>query len=127
MSIVSRKFVGSSVLVLLSVGFALAFLVLWPRPVSVMLAGISLLCGFGALLVFCSAAGWEYALQARRAIFLASGCFGLAFVGLAWKYRERTPAFSSASLLVTAMLCFGALATFLITRSIEERKAGLKS
>jgi hypothetical protein len=114
------------VLVLISVGLAAAFVVLWPRPASVVLAGISLLCGFGALLVFSGAAGRQYARQARRVIFLASGCFGLAFVGLAWKYRERAPAFSFASLITNAMLCFGALATFLITRSIEERSASLK-
>lgn len=122
MSIVSRRFVGSSVLVLLSVGSAAAFLVFWPKPASVMLAGMSLLCGFGALLVFCGAAGREYAVQAQRAIFLAAGFFGLAFMGLAWKYRESAPALSEASVVATAMLCFGALATSLIMRSIRERK-----
>ncbi len=81
MSIVSRKLVGFSVLIILSVGLAAAFLVLWPRPMSMMLAGVSQLCCFGALLVLCTAAGREYALQAQRAIFLTSGCFGLAFMG----------------------------------------------
>jgi hypothetical protein len=127
MSIVSRKLVGSSVLILLSVGLAAAFLVLWPEPVSIILAGISLLCVFGSLLVLCKAARWEYALQAQRAIFLTAGCFGLAFAGLAWKYRDSAPAFSSASLNATAMVGFGAFATFLIIRSNRERKASLKS
>jgi hypothetical protein len=125
--IVSRKFVGSSVLVLVSLGLALASLVLWPSPVSLMLSGLFLLCGFGALLVFCRAAGREYARQAQRAIFLVSGCFGLAFIGLAWKYRESAPALSSASLIATAMLSLRALATVLIVRSIGERKASLNS
>ena len=127
MSIVSRKLFGSSVLILLSVGLAAAFLVLWPKPVSVVLAGISLLCGFAALLVFCRAAGRGYALLVRRAIFLASGSFGLALVGLAWKYRQSAPTFSSASLFTAAMLSLGAVATFLITRSFDPRKINLKS
>lgn len=127
MSIVFRKLVGSSALLILSVGLAAAFLVLWPRPVSVILAGTSLLCVFGALLALCGAAKPEYAPQAKKAIFLTSGCFGLAFAGLAWKYRASTPAFSSASLIALAMLCFGALATFFFIRSNEERKASLKS
>ncbi len=127
MTMVSWKLVGSSVLILLSGGLATGFLVLWPRPVSVILAGTSLLCVFGALLALCGAAKPEYALQARKAIFLTSGCFGLAFAGLAWKYRASAPAFSSASLIAVAILCFGALATFFFIRSIEERKASLKS
>jgi hypothetical protein len=122
MSIFSGKLVGSSALILLSGGLAAPFLALWPRPVSLILAGTFLLCVFGALLVLCGAATPEYALQAQRAIFLTSGCFGLAFAGLAWKYRVSAPAFSSASLTALAMLCFGALATFFFTRSIEGRK-----
>jgi len=122
LSIVSRKLVGSSVLILLSVGLAAAFLMLWPRSVSLILAGTSLLCDFGALLFLCRAARWEYALQVQRVILLASGCFGLAFAGLAWKYHHSARAFSSASLIALAMLCFGALAAFLILRSSEERK-----
>jgi|SRR5712664_4807091 len=127
MSIVSSKLVCSSVLILLSVGLAASFLVLWPGPVSVILAGTSLLCVFGALLVLCRATKWEYALQAQRAIFLTAGCFGLAFAGLAWKYRDSAPAFSSASLIAMAMMCFGAFATFLIMRLNRERQASLKS
>ena len=127
MSTVFRKLVGSSVLILLSVGLAVSFLVLWPGPMSVILAGTSVLCVFGALLALCQAAKWEYALQAQRAIFLAAGCFGLAFAGLAWKYRDSAPAFSSASLIAIAMLCFGAFATFLIVRSNRARKTSLKS
>jgi len=127
MSTVSGKLVGSSALILLSGGLAAPFLAVWPRPVSLILAGTSLLCVFGALLVLCGTTRPEYALQAQRAIFLTSGCFGLAFAGLAWKYRASAPAFSSASLIALAMLCFGALATFFSIRSIERRKASLKS
>ena len=127
MSIGSRKLLGSSILILLSVGLTAAFLVFWPRPASVILAGTSLLSVFGAVLVLCREAKRDYALQAQKAIFLTSGCFGLAFAGLAWKYRDSAPVFSSASLIVVAMLCVGALATFLIIRSNEERKTSLKS
>ena len=99
---------------------------LWPRPVSVILAGASLLCVFGALLALCGAARPEYALQAQRAIFLTLGCFGLGFASLAWKCRARAPAFSSAALIALAIQCFGALATFFYIRSNEECKAKLK-
>ena len=127
MSNVSRKLVPSCALILLSVGLAAAFSVLWPKPVSVILAGTSLLCVFGALLALSVVAKPEYAPQAQKAIFLTSGCFGLAFAGLAWKYRASAPAFSSASLIALAMLCFGALATFFFIRSNAVRKASLKS
>lgn len=127
MSNIARKLVPSSVLIFLSVGLAAAFSVLWPRPVSVILAGTSLLCAFGALLALCALAKPEYAPQAQKAIFLTSGCFGLGFAGLAWKYRASAPAFSSASLIALAMLCFGALATFFFIRSNAERNASLES
>ncbi len=121
MPIVSRKLAILSALVLISIGLAVAFLALWPRPASLILAGIALLCDFGALLVPGKAAGREYALKARKAIFLAAGCFGVALVGLAWKYRKTAPAFSSASLIAAVLLCFGALGTFFIVRSIGAR------
>jgi len=124
---VSRKLVPCSVLILLSVGLAAAFSVLWPRALSVVLAGTSLLCAFAALLALCVVAKPEYAPQAQKAIFLTSGCFGLAFAGLALKYRASAPAFSSAALIALAMLCFGALATFFFIRSNAVRKASLKS
>jgi hypothetical protein len=111
---------GASALLALSLGFAAAFLIQWPKPVSMVFAGTALLSGFGALLVFCKPAGREYALQARKAVFLASGCFGLAFIGLAWKYRETAPAFSLASLIAVALICLGAVTSFFITRSIPE-------
>jgi len=119
--IVSMKLVGAAGFVLLSVGLAAAFLVQWPKPVSMTFAGASLLSGFGALLALCRIDRREYALRVRKAIFLTSGCFGLGFVGLAWKYSESAPAFSSASLVATALLCLGALTTFLITRSVGEK------
>jgi hypothetical protein len=124
---VSRKLVPSSALILVSVGLAAAFSLLWPRPVSVILAGTSLLCAFAALLALSVVAKPEYVPQAQKAIFFTSGCFGLAFAGLAWKYRASAPAFSSASLIALAMLCFGALATFFFIRSNAGPKSSLKS
>ena len=123
MSVGSRKLVGSSVLLLLSGGSVAAFLVLWPRPVSLILAGISLLCVFSAVLVFLGAATREYALQVQRAIFLTFGSFGLAFAGLAWKYHARAPAFSWAALIALAIVCFGALATWFLCGQAKSAKA----
>ncbi len=121
MPIVSRKLAILSALVVISIGLAVAFIALWPRPASLIFAGIALLCDFGALLVPSKAAGREYALKARKAIFLAAGCFGVAFLGLAWKYRATAPALCMASLIAAALLCFGALGAFFIVRSMEPR------
>jgi hypothetical protein len=115
----SGKLVGSSVLIFLAVGLAAAFVGSWPRPVSLILAGTSLLCVFAALLALCGAAKPEYAPQAQKVIFLTSGCFGLAFAGLAWKYRASARAFSAASLVALAILCFGAIATFFFIRQTK--------
>jgi len=117
MPINSGKLLGASALLALSLGFAVAFVIQWPKPVSMVFSGASLLFGFGTLLVFAKTGGREYALQARKAIFFASGCFGLAFIGLAWKYRVTAPTFSSASLIAVALLCLGSLTSFFITRS----------
>jgi len=110
-----------SVLVLLSIGLAVAFIALWPRPASLMFATIALLCDFSALLVVSNSAGRTHTLMARKAIFLVSGCFGLALIGLAWKYRAIAPAFSLASLIAVALLCLGSLGTYFIVRSIQAR------
>lgn len=118
---VSQTLAILSALVLISIGLAVAFLALWPRPASLILAGIALLCDFGALLVPSRAAGREYALKAQKAIFLVAGCCGVVFLGLTWKYRTAAPAFSLASLIAAALLGFGALATFFILRSTQTR------
>ena len=117
----SRRFLGASLLILLSVGFAAAFIVRWPKPVSMVFAGISLLGAFGALLAFCKTGAHEYAHQARKAILLTSGCFGLAFIALALKYRAGAPALSLASLVAAVLLALGAFAAVLLTRSIVAR------
>jgi hypothetical protein len=122
MSSVSGKLVASSVLIFLSVGLAVAFLLSWLKPVSLVFAGTSLLCVFASLLVFVGAAKSEYAPQAQKVILLTSGCFGLAFSGLAWKYRASSPAFSSAALIALAILCFGTMATFFFIRQSKRAK-----
>jgi len=116
MPIDSAKLKGVSVLLVLSLGFTVAFLIQWPKPVSMVLAGAALVSGFGTLLVFCKPGGREYALLARNAIFFTSGCFGLAFVGLAWKYRETAPAFSLTSLIAVGLICLGAVISFFVSR-----------
>lgn len=113
------KLRGASVLLAFSLGFAVTFIIQWPKPVSMVFAGTALISGFGTLLVFRKSGGREYALLARNAIFFASGCFGLAFVGLAWKYRETAPAFSLTSLIAVGLIFFGAVISFVILRSTK--------
>ncbi len=124
MAVVSRKLVSACAFLLLSGGMAVAFLMLWPRPVSVILAGTSLLCVFSAVLVFLGGATREYALLVRKAIFLTFVPFGLGFAGLACKYRARAPSLSCASVIALAIVCFGALATWFLCGQTKSAKAG---
>lgn len=66
------RLVGFTLLILPSIGCSAAFVVLWPKPLSPILAGIAMLCSFGAMLFFCIGAPPEIALQMQKAIFLGA-------------------------------------------------------
>ena len=120
------RLVGFTVLILPSIGFAVAFVVLWPKPVAPILSAVAMLGTFGAMLFFVTGAPPELALQMQKAIFLGAGVFGTGYVALALKYRNTASAFSSASAIAAAMLGLGALGSFLITRSSQQRKTNTK-
>lgn len=117
-SVSSRNLVGILVLGFFSVGFAWAFPALWPKPVSVILGGISWVCLFGVLVLLTVAGNKAYALRLQRFLLVAFGCAEVPILGLAWKYRETAPALSSASLISAVVLCFGATAALFIMRRI---------
>ena len=117
-SVSSRRLVGILVLGLFCVGFAWAFLPLWPRPVSIILGGISWVCLFGVLVLLTVAGNKAYKLQLQRFLLVAFGCAEIPILGLAWKYRETAPALSSASLITAVLLCLGATTALFIMRRI---------
>jgi hypothetical protein len=120
------RLVGFTLLILPSIGFSAAFVVLWPKPVSPILAGMAMLAMFGAMLFLCTGARPEIALQMQKAIFLGAGIFGAAYVALALKYRNSASAFSLASAITAAMLGVGALGSLIIIRSSQRRKTNTK-
>jgi hypothetical protein len=103
---------------LFSVGFAWAFPALWPRPVSIILGAISWVCLFAVLVLLTVAGNKAYALQLQRFLLVAFGCAEIPILGLAWKYREAAPAFSSASLISAVLLCFASTTALFIMRRI---------
>ena len=121
MAIPYRRAVGVCVLLVLSGVLAAAFLALWPKPLSAVLAGAAGLCLTATLLVL-----YVWARQARQArgqlaqfrnaIILQPGLFALAFLGIAWKYYRVSPAFSSASLVSAGLFGLGAVTAFFITQ-----------
>ena len=117
-SVGSPKLVGILALGLLSIGFAWAFLALRPRPVSIIFGGISWICLFGVFVLLTRAGNKAYAIQLQRFVLVAFGCVEIPIVGLVWKYRQTSPAFSSASLISAVLLCFGAATALFIMRRI---------
>lgn len=123
MPIPLRRFLGPSILVALSVGLAVAFILLWPKPISVVLAGVAELCATATMLLLyigARARGSRIVLV-KKAIFLPLGFFGLVFLALAWRYSKSSPAFSSASLISAGLIGLGAVAALFFTRLNEFR------
>ena len=121
MPIPFRRAVGLFVLLVLSAVSALAFLILWPKPISPILAGAAGLCLTASMLVLYIWAmqtrqAREQLAQFRKGIILQPVLFALAFLGIAWKYYRISPAFSSASLISAGLFSLGAAATFFFTR-----------
>lgn len=113
--------VGFSLALVLAGGLAITFLRLWPRPVSLVIAGASMLFLTAAMILLGVGAGGEHVLRMQKTIFLASGFYGLMFILLALKNHQTSPVFSEAALIDLAMVCSGAAAAFFIPRSLEAR------
>lgn len=113
-----------SVLGIIAAALAFCSVALWPTPVAIILAGLSLLATFGALLVLCKATNWAFAEQVRRVIILVSGGYTLGFCALAWKYRATAPALSLASVIDVLVLLLATLAILMLTRSASVRGGG---
>jgi hypothetical protein len=104
-----------------SLGFAVGFLVRWPRPASLLLGGASWLCWLGIFVLLTSARDKAYALQLQRFILVVFGCLVISILILFWKFRHTSPAFSSAALITAALLCFGATTALILMRRLMPR------
>jgi hypothetical protein len=113
-----RKLVSLLVLGLVSVGFAVGFLARWPRPVSLFLGAASWLILFAILVLVSTARDRAYALQLQRFMSVAFVCVEIGMLALFWKFRDTSPAFSSAALIAAVMLCIGVTTALLVMRRI---------
>ena len=111
-----RKLLAPLGIMALSIGFSIAFWVLRPKPISIVVGGISLLFLFAAMMVLCRGIGGEQMREARRVIFALAAALFCMFGALAWKYRQTDPALSSASLVTLAMPCLVALSALFFMR-----------
>lgn len=120
------RLIGFTLLMIPAGGCAAAFVVLWPKPVSPILAGIAMLGTFGAMLLFCSGAPPDIALQMQKAIFLGAVVFGVGYLALAFKYRHAAHAFSRSCSITAVMLGLGALGSYFVVRSSRQRQIDTK-
>jgi hypothetical protein len=109
------------VLAIVSVGFAIALIVRWPKPSSLFLGAAFWLCWFGIFVLLTTARDRTYALQLQRFVLVAFACVEISTLALYWKFRDSTPAFSSAALIAAVLLCVGAATALLIMRRIMPR------
>lgn len=123
MPIPFRMAVGFFVLLVLSGALAVAFVVLWPKPISAVLAGAAG-CALTAtmLVLYIGARGAHVQLvQLRKAIFVQPRLLAFLFLGIAWKNYKTSPSFSSASLISAGLFGLGAIVAFVLTRSTALR------
>jgi hypothetical protein len=113
-----RKLVSLLVLGVVSLGFSGGFLARWPRPLSLFLGAASWLFLFAILVLLTTARDKAYALQLQRFMLMAFACVEISMLALFWKFRNTSPAFSSAALIAAVMLCIGVTAALLVMRRI---------
>jgi hypothetical protein len=116
-----RKLVSVLVLGVVSLGFSGGFLARWPRPLSLFLGAASWLFLFAILVLLTPVRDRTFALQLQRFMLVAFACIEIAMLALFWKFRNASPAFSSAALIAAGMLCIGVAAALLVMRRIMPR------
>lgn len=116
-----RIFRSIVILAIVSWFFAIAFLVRWPKPSSLYLGVVSWLCWFALFVPINSAKDRAFALQIQRFTIAAFACIEIAVLALYWKFRQASPAFSLAALVVALVLCVGASIAFVVMRRTMPR------
>lgn len=104
------------ILGIVSWGFAIGFLVRWPKPSSLYLGVVSWLCWFALFEPINSAKNRAFALQIQRFALIVFGCMEIALLAMCWKFRQTSPAFSSAAFVVVVVLSIGASVAFVVMR-----------
>lgn len=119
---VRRTFLGILLIGLLSLCFSVGFLAQWPRPASLYMGAASWLCWFAILVLLVTIArDRANALQLQRFMLVAFACVEIAMLALFWRFRDGSPALSSAALIAAAMLCVGVTAAISAIRWIMPR------
>jgi hypothetical protein len=116
-----RKFLSLLMLGVASLGFSAGFLMRWQRPGSLYLGAASWLGLFAILVLLTTFKDRAYALRLQRFMLVAFTCIEIAMLGLFWKFRASSPAFSSAALAAAVMLCIGATVALFVMRRIMPR------
>jgi hypothetical protein len=119
----SRRRILRSIVILAIVSwvFAIAFLARWPKPSSLYLGVVSWLCWFALFVPINSAKDRAFALQIQRFAIAAFACIEIAMLALYWKFRQVSPAFSSAAFAVALVLCIGASIAIVVMRRTMPR------
>lgn len=104
-----------------SLGFSAGFLMRGQRPESLYLGAASWLGLFAILVLLTTFKDRAHALRLQRFMLVAFTCVEIAMLGLFWKFRASSPAFSSAALAAAIMLCIGATVALFVMRRIMPR------
>jgi hypothetical protein len=104
-------------LVVLSVGFSIAFWVFRPKPISVIFGGISIVFVFAAT-IFPSRTVFDRAQirELRTLILVVTAAMSCLFGAVAWKFHRTDPILSLAWLTDVGMLDVVALTAFFFVR-----------
>lgn len=116
-----RKFLGLLMLGGASLGLPAGFLMRWQRPGSLYLGTASWLCLFAILVLLTMCKDRAYALGLQRFMLVAFASIEIPMLALFWKFRNTSPAFSSAALAAAVMLCIGATVALFVMRRIMPR------
>lgn len=116
-----RRFLIVLMLGVVCLGLPAGFLMLRRRPVSLYLEAASWLCLFAILVLMTAFKDRVYALQLQRLMLVAFACIELAMLGLFWKLRASSPAFSSAAFTAAIVLCIGATVALVVMRRTMPR------
>jgi hypothetical protein len=103
----------------LSLGFSVASWLNWPKPISVIFGGTSMLFGFAPMIFLGRALDRAQMRESRIVILVLASAMFCMFGGLAWKLRKTDPALSSAWMTTLAVPCLVALGAFFFLRPNE--------
>jgi hypothetical protein len=111
-----RLFIAFGILAL-ACGFSVASWLNWPKPISVIFGGTSMLFAFAPMIFLGRNLDRAQMRESRIVILVLAAAMFCMFGGLAWKLRNTDPALSSAWLVTLAVPCVVALLASVFLRS----------